>query len=193
MKSLFILGLISTLFLSCNKSGGGGGSAAPAPAPAYWYHFDEGSNPIICTTDRHEFTNQTEYCNALQDSVRNKNCAYQQRLERYQAQCANQSNGYTNGFNNNNSNYGYSDNGYGTGYFTVTPSSASPNYTVAFVDQAVNGEYSYVGQNGCSTGTRKFQTLRDGCAVLLDNALNNNCVEATRRLIHSQYCTPYGL
>lgn len=190
MKSLFLLGLISTLFLSCNKSGGGGGGNAAAPpapaAPAYWYHFSEGSNPVICTTDRHEFTNQTEYCNALQDSVKNKNCAYQQRLERYQAECSN----LPNSFNNN----GSLDNGYANGYFSVTPSSASPpNYTVAFVDQVIVGEYAYVGQNGCSTGTRKFQTLREGCTTLRDNALNNNCVENTRRTVYSQYCTPFGL
>lgn len=49
--------------------------------------------------------------------------------------------------------------------------------------------YSYeLGNTKCSTGEHSFETMGEICQALLDNDLNNNCVEHQRKELHASNC-----
>lgn len=49
--------------------------------------------------------------------------------------------------------------------------------------------YSYeLGDKSCTTGNHEFYTVDQACQALLDNELNNNCVEEERLELYESHC-----
>lgn len=57
------------------------------------------------------------------------------------------------------------------------------------VEPAQAEMYSYeLGNRDCSTGKHSFHTFVEVCHALLDNELNNHCVEEERLELHKSNC-----
>lgn len=156
--TLILLALF-TLASSCSKSGGGGNNTANnTPALTDWYEYrEDDSNPSSCTTNRHEFTNRNDMCIALQDYQKNNNNCAQNKRMQ-RFQTDCQ------GMTFNTSNY---------------PANTSTT--------SGQGQYFYYF-NGFNCSTYKtFNTLKEYCNGLIDNAFNNNCAEEARKYYHALY------
>jgi len=65
-----------------------------------------------------------------------------------------------------------------------------PTVYTSNVEPAEAEEYQYeLGNNKCSTGSHSYATLAQVCEALLDNKLNNNCVEQQRLELYSTSCS----
>lgn len=68
-----------------------------------------------------------------------------------------------------------------------------PTVYTTSVEPAEAEEYQYeLGNNKCSTGTHSYSSLVQVCEALLDNELNNHCVEQQRLELYASSC-PEGL
>ncbi len=57
------------------------------------------------------------------------------------------------------------------------------------IEPAEAEEYQYeLGNNKCSTGSHTYSKLLDVCEALLDNNLNNHCVEQKRLELYASSC-----
>ncbi|MCO4754817.1 MAG: hypothetical protein KC478_10070 [Bacteriovoracaceae bacterium] len=58
------------------------------------------------------------------------------------------------------------------------------------VDPAVAEDFSYeLGNAACTTGQHSFNSLEAACEALLDNELNNECVENKRIDLYESHCS----
>lgn len=64
-----------------------------------------------------------------------------------------------------------------------------PQVYTTSVEPAEAEEYQYeLGNNKCSTGSHSYTTLVEVCEALLNDELNNNCVEQQRLELYATSC-----
>lgn len=80
--ALGVFGLVG--FVACSGSDSKN-SSATNPSSPYTYEFSEvyANNVVRCSTQAQVFNNLTEMCQGLQNEMLNRNCAVQQRMQKY--------------------------------------------------------------------------------------------------------------